>query len=419
MNIINKNFVFELRQIFSNKIFNIQLYKNSFFLIMTKALVVATGFIFWIIAARFYSISNVGLAVGLISSTAVITQFSTFGLDFSIIRFISTYDKDKVFNTCIIITTISATILAIIYVLFVNILSPSLAFIQTPVYALIFIGFVIISSIVLITGTTFIALRKSEYSLIQNLIMAARLPLLLPFAFLGALGILAASGLAYMAMCIFVFYLLSKLVKFSLHMDFDFIKKSFKFFSGNYLANILYNAFYSLLPILVLNLLGEAESAKFYIAFTIATFFYMVPYTVGTSLFVEGSHGENLKVNVKRALMVIYAILVPGVIAIYFLGGYLLSFFGHDYVGSLDLLRLISISSFFFAAYALFIPIQNVRMKVGGIVMMNFVTLVLLLSSSYLFMIRFGTVGVGYAFILTFAIMSAVIACIARKLGWI
>ena len=419
MNTINKNFVFELRQIISNKIFNTQLYKNSFFLIMTKALVVATGFIFWIIAARFYSISNVGLAVGLISSTAVITQFSTFGLDFSIIRFISTYDKDKVFNTCIIITTISATILAIIYVLFINIISPSLAFIQTPVYALIFIGFVIISSIVLITGTTFIALRKSEYSLVQNLIMAARLPLLLPFAFLGALGILAASGLAYVAMCIFVFYLLSKLVKFSLHMDFDFIKKSFKFFSGNYLANILYNAFYSLMPILVLNLLGEVESAKFYIAFTIATFFYMVPYAVGTSLFVEGSHGENLKVNVKRALMVIYAILVPGVIAVYFLGGYLLAFFGHDYVGSLDLLRLISISSFFFAAYALFIPIQNVRMRVGSIVAMNFVTLIMLLSSSYLFMLRFGTVGVGYAFIMTFAIMSAVIAGIARHLGWI
>ena len=157
MNSINKNFVFELRHIFNDKIFNVQLYKNSFFLVMTKALVVATGFIFWIVAARFYSISNVGLAVGLISSTALITQFSTFGLDFSIIRCISDYDKDKVFNTCIIITTISATVLAIVYVLFINILSPSLAFIQTPVYALLFIGFVIISSIVLITGTTFIA----------------------------------------------------------------------------------------------------------------------------------------------------------------------------------------------------------------------------------------------------------------------
>lgn len=418
MDIINKNFIFELRHIFSDKIFNIQLYKNSFFLVVTKALIVATGFIFWIVAARFYSISDVGLAVGLISSTAVITQFSTFGLDFSIIRFISAYDKDKVFSTCITITTISAAVLAIAYVLLINVFSPSLAFIQTPAYALLFIGFVTISSVVLITGTTFIALRKSEYSLIQNLIMAARIPLLLPFAFLGALGILAASGLAYVAMCLFVIYLLSKLVKFTFQLDFEFIKKSFKFFSGNYLANILYNAFYSILPILVLNLMGEAESAKFYIAFTIATFFFTVPYTVGTSLFVEGSHGENLKVNVKRAVTAIYAILVPGVILIYFFGGYLLAFFGKDYAGSLDLLRLISVSSFFFAVYALFIPIQNVRMNVGSIVVMNFITLALLLSSSYIFMLRFGTIGVGYAFILTFAIMGAVIVCIARMKRW-
>ncbi len=409
----------QFKRLFSLRLFNIQLYKNSFFLILTKALTVATGFIFWIVAARFYSISDVGLAVGLISSTAIITQFSTFGLDFSIIRFISTYDKDKVFNTCLIITSISAAILAVAYVLLINFISPSLSFIQMPIYAVIFVSFVVISSVVLITGTTFVALRKSEYGLIQNLIMTTRIPLLLPFAFMGALGMLAASGLSYLAMCLFVAYLLSKLVRFNFQFDLGFIKKSSKFFSGNYIANIVYNAFYSVLPLLVLNIMGTAESAKFYISFTIALFFYTVAYTVGTSLFVEGSHGENLRANVKRAVALIYAILIPGIIALYFLGGYLLAFFGKDYASSIDLLRLLSFSSIFFAAYALFIPIQNIRMEVTSIIVMNVITLALLLTSSYLLMMQFGTIGVGYAFNLTFAIMAVVIICFAKIRKWI
>ncbi len=409
----------ELKQLFSLRLFNIQLYKNSFYLVLTKSLIVAMGFIFWIVAARFYAVNDVGLAVALISSTAIIIQFSTFGLDFAIIRYISSYDKNKVFSTCLIITTISAAMIAVVYILFINIFSPSLSFIQTPLYAMFFIGFVAVNSIVLITGNTFVALRKSEYSLAQNLILALRLALLLPFAFLGAIGILASAGVAYIAMCIFVIYFLSKLVKFNLKVDIDFINNSFKFFSGNYLANILYNGFYTVLPILVLNILGVEESARFYIAFTIATFFFTIPYTIGTSLFVEGSHGESLKVNVLRAGAAIYAVLIPGFIFIYFFGGYILSFFGNDYVGSIDLLRLISFSSFFFAIYALFIPIQNVMMNVMSIVKINLATLVILLTLSYIFMHMFGVNGVGYAFMLTFAAMGLVIIGMAKVRNWI
>ena len=82
----------------------IQLFKNSFFMIMNKMLAAGSGFLFWLLAARFYSMGDVGMATALISSAGLILQFSYLGFDYSIIRFFSKYDRSKMFNTCLILT---------------------------------------------------------------------------------------------------------------------------------------------------------------------------------------------------------------------------------------------------------------------------------------------------------------------------
>ncbi len=45
------------------------------------------GFIFWIVAAKFYSTEVVGITTALLSSITLITMFSFLGFDQSIIRF--------------------------------------------------------------------------------------------------------------------------------------------------------------------------------------------------------------------------------------------------------------------------------------------------------------------------------------------
>lgn len=397
----------------------IQLYKNSFFILTARVLTVVTGFVFWLVAARLYSIEEVGLAATLFSTSTLILQFSTFGLESSIIRFFGSHDRSKVINTSLILTTGSAVVFGALYLLLAGILTPDLAFIQAPTYAAIFLFFVVISSVVLITGSAFVGMRKAEYSLIQNIVLISRIVLLVPLLFLGAIGVLSAIGLAYILVCIVVFYQLSKFVKFAWTVDYSFLKKYLSFFSGNYIANNLYNATYTVTPILVLDILGGAESAKYYIAFTIGCFFFQIPYAIGTSLFVEGSHGESLRKNVVRALIIIYAILVPGVIFIYLFGSTILSFFGASYVESFDLLKLIAFSSFFYAIYALMIPIQNVRMKVKSVVILNLILFSLFAGLSCLFLVQFGIVGVGYAMLVTYVIMALIILSIVKIEGWL
>jgi O-antigen/teichoic acid export membrane protein len=399
--------------------FGIQLFKNSFFIILNKLMVAGSGFVFWLLAARFYSVGDVGLATALISSASLIMQFSFLGFDYSMIRFFSKYDRSKIFNTCLILTVMTAMALGVVYLAFVRFFSPELAFIQTPAYAAIFLIYITVSIVAQIGSITFIAMRKAEYSFVQNALLTLRLPLLIPLVFLGAFGILTSIGLAYVLVCLVIVYLLGRFVRLRLSVDPTFVKTSLQFSFGNYVAQIFLNFTYLVLPIMILNILGKDESAKYYIAYTIGNFLLQVPDAVGMSLFVEGSHGESMRKNVVRAAAAIYAVLIPGVIFVYFFGGQLLALFGKDYTESITLLRLFAFVSLFFAIYCLMVPIQNVRMNVKRIIHINIIIFVLFMGMSYLFMTHIGIVGVGLALLLTYAIVDVIIVGLAKVEGWL
>ncbi|HEY3272408.1 MAG TPA: lipopolysaccharide biosynthesis protein [Methanocella sp.] len=398
--------------------FGIQLFKNSLFIILNKMVVAGTGFVFWLLAAKYYSVGDVGVATALISSASLIMQFSFLGFDYSMIRFFSKYDRSKILNTCLILTVSTALVLGIVYLALVRFFSPELAFIQSPAYAAIFLIYITVSIVAQIGSTAFIAMRKAEYSFVQNVLLALRLPLLIPLAFLGAFGILTSIGLAYVIVCLVVIYLLSHFVRLRLNVDKSFVKTSLQFSFGNYVAQIFLNFTYLALPMMILSILGPDEAAKYWIAYTIGNFLLQIPDAVGMSLFVEGSHGESMRKNVIRAATAIYAVLIPGVIFMNLLGPQLLALFGKDYAESITLLRLFSLVSLFFAIYCLMVPIQNVRMNVKRIIQINMVIFVMFMGMSYLFMTRIGIVGVGLALLLTYVVTDVIIVGLAKKEGW-
>lgn len=395
------------------------LYKNSIFITLSRFLDVTTGFIFWIVAARIYSVKDVGIATTLISSLGIVITFSRFGFDFSLIRFISTHDKFKVFNTSFVITTIASFIVGIIYISGIDLFSYSLSFIQRPSYATIFLLFVIMNSITSITGIAFTAIRKADYFLFQNILLATRVPLLIPLVFLGNFGIFGSIGLAYIFSALFAILYVKKNIRLDFKIDNQFIKKSFSFSSGNYISNIFITIPTLIIPIMILNMLGEAEAAKYYITFAIGNLILIIPEALCTSLFVEGSHGENLRKNAINAGLIIYSFLIPEVIFIYFFSSYLLSLIGNDYIDAHELLILLALSSIFTAMYSLFISIQNIRMNVKSIVKLNLVRFLLILCLSYFLILRFGIVGIGYAWIITYGVLDLIIIFLIKKVGWI
>ncbi len=109
------------------------LYRTSFFMAFSSIFNAGCGFFFWIIAARIYTIEQVGLATALISSLGLVLLFSRLGLDFSIIRFFPTGDKNKI-QHCLIITTLAILLAGLAYILQNDHLAPTLAFLKEPCY---------------------------------------------------------------------------------------------------------------------------------------------------------------------------------------------------------------------------------------------------------------------------------------------
>ncbi len=396
------------------------LYRNSFFMAFTSVFNAGCGFFFWMIAARLYTVEEVGLATALISSLGLVILFSRLGFDFSIIRFFSSNDKAKVFGTSLVITTIASILIGAIFILRVEFISPSLAFLKEPFYALAFLFIAIVNSVAAITGNALVADRKADLYLFQNIFMALRIPFLIPFAFFGTFGIFGSVGLSFFMASLFALIALRRsigLIRPAL--DVKFVRKSHRFSSWSYGSNILSMAPTLILPLMVLKMLGEAEAAKYYISFAIASLVLIIPRSLGTSLFVEGSHGVGLKKSAMRAGAANMVLLVPTVLLIFLFGDRLLGLLKGEYVEAFDLLRVLVLSSFLVSVYSLFIPIQNVRMKVESILKLNALGCFLLLGLSYVLIQQYGIIGVGIGWVITYIVVDLIIAFVAKKEGWI
>lgn len=195
-------------------------------------------FFFWVVAAKLYSVEEVGQATALISSLGLIMLISRLGFDLSLIRFGLNDDQSKVFNTSLFITTLAAFAIAFIYSLIPNLSQVSLT--SNFSYFALFTIITVFNSITLITGNMFCALRKGYHYFIQTVIVSMRLFLLFLLVNFKGFGIFLALGICYILSSLFSLWILNKEVKINIfEFDKKFVKASCKFSLGSFLSNIL------------------------------------------------------------------------------------------------------------------------------------------------------------------------------------
>jgi O-antigen/teichoic acid export membrane protein len=403
--------------VFANlsKVFNDSLYRNSLFLILSRLLNVISGFFFWVVAAKLYPLKDVGQGTALISSLGLIILFSSVGLDLTLVRFILIWDKEKVFNTSLVLTTISTAAISILYYVIQSLFQINL--LANLAHGLLFMLIAIFNSIALITGNMFCALKKGQYYFIQILIQSSRLLLLFLLVNFAGFGIFLALGICYLLSSFFSLWLISKEVKINfLKIDLEFIKESCKFSLGTFLSHLLIEAPTLLLPIMILHLLGQEQAAKYYIAMNIGNLALIVPHALSFSLFIEGSHGQPLKENIIKSCSTSYLLLIPIVIIIGLGGKHILGFINKAYIEAYFLLLLVVSASLFAVIHMLFLAVQNITMQVKNNIILNLLRFIILLGTSYLFMHKYNINGVGYAWLLTHIILALIVGAKLRKL---
>lgn len=355
-------------------------------------------------AARLYPKEDLGVATAIISSMTLIVLLSRLGLDLSIMRFFPQKKNCGILSTSAMITTLFAVIIALIFVEGCDIWAPGLNILKSE-YLWIYLLFILTDSIVAITGNAFVAMRQAKFYLLQNIIMGLRILLLIPLASLGMMGIFSSFGLPFLLTAIVTVFILRRDgIALISTIDTAFLKESLNYSLGNYISSVLMAAPNLIFPIMILNILGANETAHYFIAFSIGSMLFMIPSAISTSLLVECSHGEALKDSIIKSLKESFVILIPAVILIYLLGGWLLGIIGKDYVEGMELLRVFVISSPLVAINYIYLSMKRIQRNVMVIVLLNGMIFSLLMILSYILLKQFGLMGIGYAWFVAYSV---------------
>jgi O-antigen/teichoic acid export membrane protein len=376
------------------------------------------GLVFWIVAARTVSATAIGLGTAVISLVALVTTLAQFGMDNGIIRFLPmSKNKDELFSTVMTITFIVTVIITGILLIGLNVFSPPLLFLRQGAYPLLLILYMTLLSVYGMQNTAITALRRGDLFLLQTIILVIRIPLLLVFAPLGVMGILAVLVISYFVTFMIGLYAISRLgVKFRFTINPGSLKEIFSYSMGTYTADILAAAPTAIIPVIIVNTIGATDNAYYYIAYSIAALLLTIPGAVSTSLFVEGSHDVPLRENVEKSLKLTMMVLIPAIIVILLFGNYILLIFNKEFSSqSFELLKLLAISGVFSAVNIIYMTIKRVQKDIRLINYLNFANASLLIVVGYVFLIKFGLIGIGYAWLILNAGTTAVIIGLAIR----
>ena len=397
--------------------------RNTIFLIAGGVVSSIFGFFFWMVAARFYPPSSVGLAVAAISAVNLLALISDPGLGIGIMRFLhDEKDKPAMINSCLTISGLIALFLALVFIGGLNIWSPALLFIQQDlIFLLVFVLLTIIATLFWLHNDVFVAFRAAHFSLIQMLIFGLRILLLVFLVRFGTLGIVSswivAMGIAVIAASFFIS---------RLHPGYhpvpvirrETVNRIVHFSFANYIGDSLRLLPGLILPIMVVNVASQEMSAYFYMGWMIAALLFMTAYYTGYSLLVEVSHNpQELRVQVMKAARLILLILIPAIIVILFAGDFLLSLFGSGYAEEAsELLRVLTLSSIPVAINELYIAVGRVEKKIKPIIYIYAFIAIATVGGGYLLLDALGLIGIGIAWLVSHTmVMLIVMPLLARK----
>ncbi len=377
---------------------------------MVNSVVVSlSSFFFWMVAARFYTASEVGYSSAIISAATLVFALSLLGFDYSLIRFLPRAEKpQELINSCFTLSSLTSLAIAGIFLASVGFWSPALAFIKgNAIFSTTFIILTLILALSHLVSTTFAAKRRAGFVLLQcsiHSILKIPLPILFVL-FFHAFGIVASWGIAMgVSLAVSLFVFLPKIqndYKPIPTLKLKLIKGMWQYSGANYLAHLFAAVPFVVLPIMVVNLLGPEQNAYFYIAWMIATLLLAIPGAISTSLFAEGSHfKDKLRENVIKSLKFTFLLLVPAIILLILVGKWLLLAFGPSYsANAVYLLWILIISSLPLGINYIYTTILRVTDRIKELVVIWGFIAVAVLVVSYLIMPATGIIGIGYAWL--------------------
>ena len=400
----------------------VSLYRNAAYLLLGTAVISATGFVFWIIAARLYPVEVVGVGSAIISALGLMAVFPELGLATGLVRFLPGAGKDgnDMVNSCFTLSGLASLAIALVFIAGLHVWSPALLVVREhPVFLAAFLVFAVTTALQPLANAVFLTRLSARLIFLTDAIAGVvRLPLVavLVLFFTGAFGILAAKGVAVaVAALVAVLWLLPRVQQGYRpvpKLKIGLLKELRRYAAGNYAAGVLLEMLPLVLPLVVLSVLGAQMNAYFYIAWAIAVKLTVIPAAVFNSLFAEGSNDEaSIRTNTTKSLRLSLLLLLPLILVVLVFSEKLLLVFGEAYSeNSATLLRIVVAATIPWGYNYLYVSIERVRKNTRGIIMVTAAATCLSLALSYILMRSGGLVGAGLGYAMGQSVVAIAVA---------
>ncbi len=402
--------------------------RSAYSLMLNVALTSMLGFGFWIAAARIFPTSVVGRDSALISAMLTLSAICQLNLSAGILRFlpIVKLDPARAVIGSYAVTVILTILVAIAFVVVAPGIARNYRFLRDDsAIAIMYVVAVALWGIFGLQDAVLTALRRAPWIPIENatfgILKIMALPLLLLLG--SSHAVFIAWAIPMMMLVVPVNYLIfGKIIpdlppRGSKRSPVELFgwRGLTRYLAQDYLAAIFMQAASTMIPVLVVALIGSSANAYFYIPFTITSSFDLLFLGVASSLTVEGALSE------KRfpALMIMAArrfryVLLGGVAVLVGTASIVLLPFGPAYVqAGTPVLRLLACASVFRAVTALYVAVCRVEGYASRVLAIQASIFVMAIGLTIGFA-KYGINGVAIAWLTA----NAVAGCCAAPRVW-
>ena len=362
------------------------------------------GFAFWSAAARLYTPQQVGLASAVLAAVALVSSIANLGTGTGLIRLIPLVPHPgRLVNSIITLNVLCSVVIGAGYLAGARAWSPSLAFLWRDLrLAVAFIAFAIASGVGGVAKVACVARHRADdalrYTCTANL---GRLLLLFSLRSLGATGLVGSGAIACTAATAIILWChLPRAVagyRPRLLLDAQDVCRTVPYSLGNYLARLLLSSSRTLLPLMVVETLGQEANAHAYAAIMVGAVLVSPAVALSTAAFAEGAYApRKVDAFLRPAAVLSLGLLVPASAVLAVAASQVLSLFGASYAReATGLMRWLALGTPLAALRELYFARLRVDAQIGGLVACSAASALITLGLSAALMPRLGISGIG------------------------
>ncbi|HWX46074.1 MAG TPA: hypothetical protein VNY52_12225 [Solirubrobacteraceae bacterium] len=409
-----------------------QLLRSAYSLLANTAVTSALGMGFWVAAARLYPSTTVGRDTVLISVMIELSTVCQLNLGNGIVRFLPDIGERsaRTLGAVYGLTGGVALVVGSAFVLVAPGVSHELAYLgDEPALALGFVAALALWGLFTLQDAALMATRRAPWIPIENGLFGALKLVALPALLVaGAVnGVFLAWALP-MALLLVPVNLLVFRRAIPAHVASGARESSIsrlgprrvvRFLTQDYLASVFTQATLTVLPLLVITILGARESAYFAMPFTIAMAFDTFAYSACASLVVEATlEQESLRALTRVFARRVLALLMPAAALLALAAPLVMLPFGRLYAEhGAGVLRLLLCASLLRTVIALFSAVARVQGRGLRLALVELTLLVLVLGPAVPLAHSHGIEGVAAAWLAANALIClAVVPLLIRFL---